>query len=232
MVCEKEEISPCIKKWGPLKESGKDTATLAQPEALVRVSTPEPSRQIPTEIDAFIGHREALVLQYVYSHHIRYPLSIFAQSYGLITNRLTSFYGPSIKRSSLRFSILAVSAGLMLAHGLHHFEEQLDEYSTLACRALREKNVSSFDVEDYFVIYFLFLAECHRFETYFRHSRSPSDISRMWMYLQVHIKGLLAIMHYFGDRLRSAVIKMFGLGTWSITLAILAGHVCVVDGAE
>jgi hypothetical protein len=85
--CKAKNIrEPCFKLFGP------------QTEALLN-----PSRPIPTAIDAVIEPEDVLLLQYAYSRPSEYII-------WLIINRLGLVYGQSLPSPGLRHAVLAVAA--------------------------------------------------------------------------------------------------------------------------
>ena len=93
---------------------------------------------------------------------------------------------------------------------LLEYEQWLDEYFTQVCQALWRKDHTSFQAEEYFVIFFLAIAESFRFCCYQKISRPPSDLTRARSDLSVHIRGSLTITKHLTNRQDVDVSKKFG----------------------
>ena len=237
LVCRKEGISLCVKRWGPAKETEEEgrnstEAQLTGSQVVVQPFNPEPSRQIPTAIDAVINGKEINMLQYVYLLDEQRPNEGVAEISTQIFKRISLVYGLSIECLPLRSALLALSGALQFNHGGWESEQQLDEYSSRACRALRDKSSSSFDLEEFFTIYFLIFAESERLWTYAAQKRTNSDTSIAHMQMRVHVRGILTMMKDSWDRLRTVCKDRFGEETWANAQEVLAGIVAIVGGPE
>ena len=235
--CKKDGISSCVKRWGPFKESAEKEGASISIEDLpgktqvVRRFVFEPSRQLPTAIDAVIHDEEVNMLQYIYKEISNTPW-IWAGALFQVITQITSMYGPSIKCQAIRYALLATAGARMVYQGIHQNEEQFDKYSIRASHALRRKDCSSFDIEEYFCIYFLIIAEDLRLWAYVSSNRPIEDLDRARVQGSVHVRGMLALMNSLGGRLRSAVVEKFGEMTWMNTQDHLAAASSASDGEE
>ena len=235
--CKKSGILSCVKRWGPLKESAEKEATnirandLPGKAQVVRSFVFEPSRQLPTAIDAVIRGEEVNMLQYIYTEISNTPWLWAGAMFQVIT-QIRFNYGLSVECQSIRSALLFVAAARMLHQGVYQNDEQFDKYSIRANRALWRKDCSLFDVEEFFCIYFLIIAEDLRLWAYVNSDRPREDLDRAYMQGCVHVRGMLALMNKLDERLRSTVVEKFGEATWTNIQDHLAAALSASDGEE
>lgn len=198
LACQKDNISLCVKKWGPSKELGKRATTdeeVALTSLLAEPYISEPSRPLPTAIDAVISEREVSMLEYIYTLDIRYPAATLFQILAPIVKRVAFTYGVSVDSRRIRSAILALAAAHMFHQGHLQSDDLLDDYCSGLCRSLAHKKHSLFGQEDVYISFFLTLAEVGRFNIYAVNGRPSNDVSRAQFQIGVHIFGTMAIMN-------------------------------------
>ena len=216
LACQKSGISPCVKRWGSLKESkqrGNGNPGLDSGFALEETqgSAHEPSRQIPTAIGCLLSSKDRNMLEYVYTVYRRTDPDPWRHAMRHLCQRIVFNYGISIGKSpSVRFGLLAFSASSQFSRGIMGSEDQIDEYSIRGYQALRSKNCSEFDVEEMLTMSLLLDAEQLRYYHHVTTDRSNSSHLRAIARLLVHMRGMHSLLQHFGDRLRDATIRRFG----------------------
>src|SRR5271154_666870 len=183
---------------------------------------PEPSRPPPTAIDAVIDDREVQMLQFMYTLESRYRDRDHHAHWDILTQiiqRLTVDHGSSINDHSLRAAVLACAGAVMFIDGHSEYEQRLDEYSNRVYQVLMRKDLNSPEPEDYFLVFFLAIAESFRFCCYQNSSRPVSDLNRARRALSIHVRGSLTIKKRLGPD--AAIAKRFGQ-IWVYTQDLLA----------
>lgn len=236
-ACEKAGIPTCVKRWGPGKES--TIATGREPAnntANVKASPRpvlEPSRQLPSNMDAVISGEEVNLLEYLYSLAKRRPDSAFSQSYDHIYKRLRWNYGLFIQSHLVRFGLLAFSAAMQFYEGLCGNEDRINEYSIRGYQALRKKRYSSFGVEEMFTMLFLSLAEDCRYWKYrLNGNRWNSDLSRTQRRIVVHLRGMQSLLEGSGEGLKVSMAESFGMEVWEIMVNHFGSLIGHADGMD
>jgi hypothetical protein len=174
---------------------------------------PEPSRPPPTPIDAVIDGREVQMLQFIYTLESRYRDRDHHAHWDILTQiiqRLTVDHGSSITDHSLRAAVLACAGAVMFIDGHSEYEQRLDEYSNRVYQVLMRKDPMSPEPKDYFLIFFLAIAESFRFCRYQNSGRPVSDINRARRALSIHVRGSLTITKCLSCGPDAAVVKRFG----------------------
>ena len=166
---------------------------------------PEPSRPPPTAINAVIDPQEVQMLQCLYTLETRYRDRDHYAHWEILTQivqRITFLYGLSIGDYAIRAAVLACAGAVMFIEGPGHneHEQRLDDYSARVCQALRRKDHTAFQAEEFFLIFFLAIAESFRFCCYQKTNRPISDLSRARRDLSVHIRGSLAIINHLANK--------------------------------
>ena len=193
LACQKDGISPCIKRWGKFKES---TITTSNANVSQLESTgdfvPDLPRPPPTPIDAVITNEEVHLLQYVYSVEFN-PL--WGPLLSGLLSLLRSVYGNSISCPSIRSSLLSYSNVLLFTnYGLDKYGQTSVDHGWRANRALIRKHYSSFDAEEFYTILLLALSESLR--SYVLHRRFRNSDACSLQRLGVHMKGMMAILKH------------------------------------
>ena len=125
--CErKHSNSPCIKKWGPKRESG---------------STP--SWAVGPPDDAIVKPEDRLLFQYAYSDELFQDKSSWTLL--RLMRKFIAGYGGTLSSPSLRHAILALAAHKLPAA---QFGEQETKHTQNAIIALRKKTVNTVDDSD------------------------------------------------------------------------------------
>ena len=160
---------------------------LRGPKAL---ANQEPSRLIPTAIDAVIDSSDVLLLQYAYSDKTWDNITV------AVIKRLPTIYGLSLPSEPLRHAILALSAAYI---GNMHHVEQMESHSCKAKAWLIKRLYTPSLIDEFDVLASFILAI-----QAWRRSDSLHEIS-------VHVRGCASMLQYLASQLRlSDVLKVFG----------------------
>lgn len=204
---------------GPSKDLVKSHAGLPNIDSIVFKSRsafyiPEPSRPPPTAIDAVIDAGEVHMLQFMNTLETRYRDRDHYAHWNILTQivqQLAHDYGISITHHSLRAAILACAGAIMFIEGQAAADERrIDEYSNRVYQVLMNKDPTSPEPEDYFLIFFLAIAESFRICCYQNTHRPVSAITRARAALSVHVCGSLAITKRLSNDLEAAIRRKFG----------------------
>ena len=133
-----------------------------------------PSRPIPTAIDAVIEPEDVLLLQYAYSR----PFDAFGW---LIVNRLQFVYGQSLLSPSLRHAVLAAAAKEI---GLPRFSPQYQRHKSQTYRELaaKIKDPALITEADIFASFLFLLEEPSTSGERFEHAKGCLAMMRALVY--------------------------------------------------